>query len=288
MKSILFVSAAMLLLILVAACGSDPTATLLPPTATPTPQINQVSFTAEDYSFTGPASIPAGMTAITLVNAGQELHHQQLVKLAEGLTLQDLLAALESEEEGPPPPGVSISGGVGLLAPGVTGRITLDLEAGNYAMICFVGDANGVPHVALGMVTTLTVTEATGPVAAETPTDLELDMIDFGFDLSASVASGNQTIGVTNNGQQDHEVILIKLNPGATFEDFLGAFEPGAPPGPPPGLPLGGFQSIDPGGRGTFSVDVAPGNYALVCFIDDPETGASHIELGMVEESTVQ
>ena len=100
MNRAVFIAAAMLLLILLAACGSDPTATLRP-TSTPAPQINNVSFTAADYNFTGPASVPAGMTAITLVNEGQEVHHQQLVKLPDGLTVLDLLGALESEVEGP-------------------------------------------------------------------------------------------------------------------------------------------------------------------------------------------
>lgn len=155
-------------------------------------------------------------------------------------------------------------------------------------MLCFIPDANGVPHAALGMATPLTVTEATGPLAAEPPIDLELDMVDFGFDLSASIASGSQTIGVTNNGEQEHEAFLVQLAPGATAMDFLAAFELGAPPGPPPGLALGGFQAIDPGGRGTFTVDFAPGNYALICFVGDPETGAPHFALGMLEEFTVQ
>ena len=127
-------SAGMLLLLLLAACGSDATATLLSPTATPVPQINNVTFAAEDYGFTGPASIPAGMTTITMVNEGQELHHQQLIKVPEGMTALDLLAAFEPGVEGPPPPGVAAAGGVAALAPGVTGSVTLNLEAGNYVM----------------------------------------------------------------------------------------------------------------------------------------------------------
>ena len=140
----------------------------------------------------------------------------------------------------------------------------------------------------LGMVTPLTVTEATGPLAEEPSKDLELVMIDFAFGLSGNVASGSQTIGVTNNGQQEHGAFLVRLDPDATATEFLAAVEPGAPPGRPPGLALGGFQAIDPGGRGTFTADFTPGNYALICFVEDPETGAPHFVLGMLEEFTVQ
>jgi hypothetical protein len=93
---------------------------------------------------------------------------------------------------------------------------------------------------------------------------------------------------VTNQGAQDHEAFLIKLNPGATVEEFLGAFEPGAPPGPPPGQGFGGFQAVSPGGGGTFTVDFTAGDYALVCFVDDPNTGAPHFALGMIHEFTIQ
>ena len=86
------------------------------------PQVNQVSFTAVDYGFEGPESIPAGITSITLVNQGRELHHQQLLKLPEGMTAIDLFAELESGAEGPPPPGVVPAGGVGGLGPGISGR----------------------------------------------------------------------------------------------------------------------------------------------------------------------
>ena len=85
MKRLATLPAAIVLLAISAACGSGPTATPLP-TSTLVPQINQVSFTAVDYGFNGPESIPAGMTAMTLVNEGRELHHQQLLKLPEGIS----------------------------------------------------------------------------------------------------------------------------------------------------------------------------------------------------------
>lgn len=70
--------------------------------------------------------------------------------------------------------------------------------------------------------------------------------------------------------------------------DFVGAFAPDAPPGPPPGEALGGFQSVVPGGSGTFRIDFTPGNYAFLCFGEDPNTGAPHFALGMVEEFSIQ
>ena len=220
----------MLEVALSAACGDSATSTL-PPTSTPVPQINQVSFTAVDYGFNGPESIPAGMTGITLVNEGQDLHHQQLLKLPEGMTAEELLTGFQSGEVGPETPGLLAAGGVGALGPGVTGTATMNLEAGNYVMVCFIPDANSVPHLALGMAKPLNITEATGPLAAEPAPDLDIGMIEFEFEVSAPISAGTQTILVTNDGEQEHEAFLVQLAPGATAQDFVAAFEPDAPPG---------------------------------------------------------
>ena len=80
---------------------------------------------------------------------------------------------------------------------------------------------------------------------------------------------------------------MIRLNPAASVEEFLGAFEPGAPPGPPPGQGRSGFQALKSGGKDD-TTDFTPGNYALVCFVEEPNTGAPHFALGMIHEFTVQ
>ena len=121
---------------------------------------------------------------------------------------------------------------------------------------------------------------------AAPPAEVTIDMVDFGFGVSGTIFSGTQNVQVTNKGQQEHEAFLIQLNPGASVEEFLGAFEPSAPPGPPPGQ--GGFQARKSGGGGTFTTDYTPGKYVLVCFVEDPNTGAHHFALGMIHEFTVQ
>jgi len=63
------------------------------PAAAATP--NMVSFTAKEFSFDGPDTIPAGLTMIHLTDAGQELHHVQLIKLEEGKTFADYQAAVK-------------------------------------------------------------------------------------------------------------------------------------------------------------------------------------------------
>ena len=188
-----------MVVVALAACGDGAT-------PTPTPQINQVSFNAFDYGYGRPSSIPAGMTTISMVNEGVELHHQQLIKLPEGMAGEDLLAALaQGPAAGPPPPGLKSAGGVSVLAPGGKGTVTVNLEQGNYLMICFIPDSEGVPHFARGMAMSLTVTEAAGHLAAEPDSDMTIDMFDFGYTLSAPISTDTKSIRVTNGGPQDHE-----------------------------------------------------------------------------------
>ncbi len=94
MRTPIWVALVLLAAMALAACGEGATPTPQP-TPTPVPQINRVSFSAFDFGFNGPESIPAGMTTFSFANEGQDLHHLQLVKLAEGMTAEDLLAGLQ-------------------------------------------------------------------------------------------------------------------------------------------------------------------------------------------------
>ena len=80
---------------------------------------------------------------------------------------------------------------------------------------------------------------------------------------------------------------MIRLNPGASVEEFLDAFEPGTPPETPPGQGRSGFPALKSGGEDA-TTDFTPGNYALVRFVEDPNTGAPHFALGMIREFSVQ
>ena len=86
MKRLLIIPALLVLLTILAACGDDEVVA----------EINEVSYTAMDYFFEGPQFLPSGMTELTLVNEGMELHHQQLLTLPEGMTADDLIAGLMS------------------------------------------------------------------------------------------------------------------------------------------------------------------------------------------------
>ena len=97
--------------------------------------------------------------AITAENTGEQPHIVVLVKVDEGVNLQEALES-ESEEQ---PEGITTILDYGLWNPGDSGTVftTQELEAGNYALICFLPDLtdpeNKPPHFAQGMLSEFTV-----------------------------------------------------------------------------------------------------------------------------------
>lgn len=237
---------------------------------------NVVTFTASDFAFEAPDTIPAGLTTIRLVNRGPELHHAQLIRFNEGKTLADFRQALQAG--GPPPAWVEEMGGPNPPAPGEESNATQDLEPGNYAVVCFVDTPDKVPHVAKGMMKAFTVVPSTS-TATEPTADLTMRLTDYAFTLSDSLEAGMQTIRVENGAQQPHEVFLVQFAPGKTMADLMKWAE--TYEGPPPGKPMGGIAAIESGEHAFFTVTLSPGDYGLLCFVPDAKDGKPHIAHGM-------
>jgi len=118
----------------------------------------------------------------------------------------------------------------GAIGPGATGITTLKMTAGDYLLVCFMLNAEDVPHMAFGMIKPITVIESSAPVAALPEAKVSIDMVDFGFDFSGAISAGPQNISVTKKGKEEHEAFLIRLAPNATATDFVGAVALDAPP----------------------------------------------------------
>lgn len=245
-----------------------------------------VIFTAHDYGFKGPDRIPAGMTAVRVVNQGKGPHHVQLVRLAQGKTAADFAAAM-MENPAHPPAWATFVGGPNAVVPGGQAEAIMRLDAGEYVLLCLIPNGQGVPHLALGMQKPVTVMPAKSAAFAEPKADLTITQSDFSFSLSQPVRAGHHMVQVTNKGAQPHEVVVVKLAPGATAKDWAASFEPGAS-GPPPELPVGGIVGIEKGGRGYFIEDFEAGRYGLLCFFEDPQTGAPHFTKGMMLDFSVE
>jgi len=251
-----------------------------------------VTVHAKEYAFIAPATIAAGTTTFRLVNDGKEPHQISILQLTNGKTLADYMAAIKSNQPTPWAVGV---GGPNTAGPGQTIDATLTLDPGNYIIVCWVPSPGAlVPHAVQGMIQPLTVTAAAGvrqsgaaPAAAEPAPDVHLELFEYTFRFSKPLVAGKHTVHVMNMGTLEHEAVIVKLAPGKSMKDFDAWFQHGMK-GPSPAEPTPGMAGLGKGRTGTFTTDLTPGRYGIVCWIPDLKDAAiTHEMHGMVQEFTV-
>jgi hypothetical protein len=247
----------------------------------------QIVFKGLDYAFDSPDTIEAGLVTLEFENIGQEDHHLQLARLNDGVTFEEFLNKLQTESEAALAL-IETVGGVGIIQPGVSQSVTVNLQKpGLYVALCIIPNAEGVLHLALGMIKPIEVIAPETVVDAEAPkADLEVHMLDFGYDIPTQVDAGKQTWEVFNAGVQPHEMLIAKLKDGKTLTDVMNSLQSGHEHDAPYEF-VGGAQAMATSYSNFVAFDLAPGNYVALCFVPDPATGKPHVALGMVRLFTV-
>ncbi len=246
-----------------------------------------VTIVAKDFSYEAPDTITAGMVTLRLVNQGPELHHVQLLRLSDGKTVADLQEGLKAMTPGsPPPPWIHEVAGPNTPVPGGEQSITENLEAGEYAIVCFIPSADQIPHAMKGMVRGLTVLPATGPQAPAPVADVTVTMSDYAWSVTPALTAGKHMLRIENTAEQAHEMFIAQLAPGTKAADLAAWTE--KQEGPPPGKPIGGISGMAKGSVVYLPVDLEPGEYGLFCFLPDAKDGQLHIAHGMITQFTVQ
>ncbi len=273
-SSILILVLLMGTLLLLSGCQSDKAS------------IPTITIKAGDHFFEAPAQIEAGLVSFKMDNTGQEAHHMQLIRLNDDVTVEQFQTTLQQDPEALMAL-VSLPGGVGVIEPGQQGEVVLDLTEGQYYLLCFIPSPDGVPHMAKGMIQPLTVVARDGSDKAAAPKSAAAVMMsDFHFEMPAQLKAGEQTWKIVNQGPQPHEIALIKLAEGKTMEDVMAFMQ--APTGAPPYAYMGGMQAMGTDQTAWVRLNLTRGEYVALCFIPDPATGKSHLELGMIHSFTVQ
>ncbi len=109
---------------------------------------------------------------------------------------------------------------------------------------------------------------------------------DFAYVAPKTVKSGVTTFRLVNDGKQLHHLTIIGLAKGKTMADLAAAMKK---PGPLPAwaTEVGGPNPALPGGTAEATLSLAPGTYAMLCFIPSPGETAPHAMKGMMGELTV-
>lgn len=112
--------------------------------------------TAVDYDFEA-EELPSGEIEVDFVNDGEEPHHLIAAPLKDDATAADVERAIKTEKGEPPIEEEGIAS-TAVIEGGEDQLVTLDLEPGRYALLCFISDRQGgPPHALKGMVTEVEV-----------------------------------------------------------------------------------------------------------------------------------
>lgn len=236
---------------------------------------------AVDYGFQTMGSIPGGLTTIQLQNLGKEPHQAQLGRLKDGVTYDQFVAAAKSDlanNGNTSDEMVTPVGGPNAVVAGSTCEVIQDLKAGQYVLICFIPNAMGMSHAALGMILPLTVTAPTGAAVAPPTVNGTITLKDDNFDL-ATLPAGRSLYRVVNGGTQPADFQLLGIAPGKTLADVTQYVTGLGMSGgaammmavPPPVTGGAGIATLAPGESGIVVFNLVAGQYAV--WTGDPSTG---------------
>lgn len=144
-------------------------------------------------------------------------------------------------------------------------------------------DANGIVRASARWVVESEDVQNPDVPEGATRVAVTLDEYTIGVD-PGQVGEGTIALEIANEGDQDHEVIVLRLEGGATVDDLLSV------PGPalPEGISIAGQLGVAAGEEGVMVLDgLESGTYALVDLFPDDESGLPNLSLGMEAELEV-
>jgi hypothetical protein len=272
----------LLLVLLVTAC--QPIAIPIAPQSVGTPEPvaepsarPEVTVEVSENAITLPDTWPAGLVTVQVQNNGEAPHAPIFARLAEDRTLEDFLGTMEQIPAALEM--VTLLGGVS-VDPGATGTNIFELEAGDYFILDFAGAEGPLTAAFTVEAAQSEVVGATAPQA-----DVQVDMLDFSFILPDEITAGPQLWQVSNSGNQWHHIQIVQLDEGVTVADLIAMLASHEPPsGPPPFTGIASWQETSSGVTSWGVLDLAPGEYTVICFLPDftDLPPASHLVHGMV------
>ena len=235
-------------------------------------------------TFVFPASIPAGMVKVTVVNDTKAEAEAGFGRTNPGITKKQAVAIINDQSE----QGfiralhaITFVGGASSVPAGQRQTVVLNLTPGQYGVV----NSDGKKPV----YRLFTVTPNGGQNPASEPmATVTVQLKDFKFaQFPQHLNAGMTTFKLTNPSPMAHEMTLIKLLNGKTIDDVKKAL---SNPGPPPAWAVteGGMDSMSPQTTGWLTLNLTPGHYIAVCFMPDVQKhGMPHAAEGMISAFSV-
>ena len=133
--------------------------------------------------------------------------------------------------------------------------------------------------------TPVAMSATTAATVAPAPNVVTVHAKDFSYDAPSTIPAGMTTFRLINDGKTMHHINIVRLDSGKTLADLKHEL---AMPATPPSWAqfFGGPNAVGPGQEANATVNLVPGNYAMVCFVDVPG-GVPHFAKGMIQPFTV-
>jgi uncharacterized cupredoxin-like copper-binding protein len=252
---------------------------------------NEVSVGLSEYKFDVSGSLNAGLARLRISNTGQEQHMMAFAPLKTGVTIPQVVDALQKggDEAVGPLLASEPERSPFFLSPGKSSEVITDIfTPANYVLLCFLPAPDGKSHVAKGMIGGLEVKQTTQtPVTLKT--DGEVGMKEYSFTLADKLKTGKGTYKITNTGAENHDLVLIEGAPGKTRADVETYFmqlesDEGPPAGEPPAFFAGGTTSVKPGETMYLTIDLKPGTTYFAICTETTKDEKDHSDLGMIVE----
>jgi len=240
---------------------------------------------AYEYTFKAPDSIAAGVITVRLVDHGKMGHQLSLARLDDSSSLVRVMKTLTYDKVHTG--GIRWRGGVESAFPGDSSETILALEPGRYVIVCAYGGENGLSHVSMGMIRSLTVTKVVAANDMRLPTTpVTIRLSDYHVDVTGTLHSGRQLVGVENAGPHRHHLIVQRFSGKATIDDAM-KWDGKSQPAPFEDT-SGGAAVLDSGQTSVIVLNLRPGRYELGCVLADDAKSKPHYMLGMHDEVVVR
>ena len=147
------------------------------------------------------------------------------------------------------------------------------------------------PAAFLAALTLMACARAEAPPAEQAaapagPNVVSVTATEFAYTMADTLPAGWTSFQMTNAGQELHHMTLVRFEEGKTLDDLMQTM---ASPGQLPGWAvfLGGPNAVVGPMVSDVTLDLAPGNYAVLCVIPSPNDGKPHVVKGMSKSFTV-
>ncbi len=262
------------------------------------PEIN-LRQTPEGVVEGAPTEVAPGRYLVSLTSVGEVSSYVDFVQIPAGVSEDEATAQVLDTASNDVPYEGYVYGGGSFALENLTAWFVVDLAPGDWRIAISHETAEDGEEIMQLLPLTVTTTGGTpvaSPVADEIPAGVTLELQDVAFGgLEQPVPAGPQIWEITNVGEQPRQVVFWRAPGPLTVEQFqqmMAGLMTGTPVPDAPTFDqftgVGYAAILSPGQMVWLELDLTPGDYMVVSYVFDPETGEPAFALGMVQPFTVE